>query len=59
MILMFYLISRECKLVNKGGVVHPLKVDDFDLMDPYEKHQDRNKGDVPFKMICWVPKEFE
>jgi hypothetical protein len=24
MILMIYLISRECKLVIKGGVEHPL-----------------------------------
>jgi hypothetical protein len=25
--------------------------------NPDEKHQYRNKGDKPFKMICGVPKE--
>ena len=29
------------------------------LVNPSEKHQYRNKGDKPFKMICGVPKEFE
>jgi len=29
------------------------------LVYPDEKHQYRNKGDKPFKMICGVPKEFE
>jgi hypothetical protein len=27
--------------------------------NPDEKHQYQNKGDVPFKMICGIPKEFE
>jgi quercetin dioxygenase-like cupin family protein len=38
---------------------HPLKAGDFALVNPDEKHQYRNKGDQPFKMICGVPKEFE
>jgi len=29
------------------------------LVNPDEKNQYRYKGDVPFKMICGVPKEFE
>jgi len=29
------------------------------LVNPSEKHQYRNKGDKPFKMICGVPREFE
>jgi quercetin dioxygenase-like cupin family protein len=29
------------------------------LVNPDEKHQCRNKGDKPFKMIYGVPKEFE
>ncbi len=29
------------------------------LVNPSEKHQYRNKGDKPVKMICGVPKEFE
>ena len=29
------------------------------LVNPSEKHQYRNKGDQPFKMICGVPREFE
>ena len=32
---------------------------DFALVNPDEKHQYRNKGEQPFKMICGVPKEFE
>ena len=28
------------------------------LVNPKEKHQYLNKGDVPFKMICGVPREF-
>jgi len=27
--------------------------------NPGDKHQNRNKGINPFKMICGVPKEFE
>jgi quercetin dioxygenase-like cupin family protein len=27
--------------------------------NPDKKHQYRNKGNKPFKMICGVPKEFE
>jgi hypothetical protein len=29
------------------------------LVNPEEKHQYRNKCDMPFKMICGVPKEIE
>jgi len=29
------------------------------LVNPSEKHQYRNKGNQPFKMICMVPKELE
>ncbi len=29
------------------------------LVNPSEKHQYRNKGYQPFKMICGVPREFE
>jgi hypothetical protein len=45
-----------------------LKAGDFVLLNPPheghvsnpdENHQYRNKGNVPFKMICGVPKEFE
>jgi len=42
---------------SKGG--DPLEAGDFALVNPSEKHQYRNKGDKPFKMICGVPKEFE
>jgi oxalate decarboxylase/phosphoglucose isomerase-like protein (cupin superfamily) len=27
--------------------------------NPDEEHQYRNKGDKPFEMICWVPKDYE
>jgi quercetin dioxygenase-like cupin family protein len=54
---MIYII--EGALVNEAGEETPLKAGDFALVDPSEKHQYRNKGDKPFKMICGVPKEFE
>ena len=56
---MNYIIEGEGALVNEAGEEQPLKVGDFTLVNPDEKHQYRNKRDLPFKMICGVPKEFE
>jgi len=56
---MIYVIEGIGCLVNEAGEEQPLKAGDFALVNPDEKHQYRNKGDVPFKMICGVPKEFE
>lgn len=56
---MNYIIEGEGALVNEAGEETPLKPGDFALVNPDEKHQYRNKGDKPFKMICGVPKEFE
>ena len=56
---MTYIIEGEGTLVNEKGEEQPLKAGDFALVNPDEKHQYRNKGDQPFKMICGVPKEFE
>ena len=56
---MNYIIEGEGALVNEKGEETPLKAGDFALVNPDEKHQYRNKGDKPFKMICGVPKEFE
>ena len=56
---MNYIIEGEGALVNEKGEETPLKAGDFALVNPSEKHQYRNKGDKPFKMICGVPKEFE
>jgi quercetin dioxygenase-like cupin family protein len=56
---MNYVIEGSGALVNEKGEETPLKAGDFALVNPDEKHQYRNKGDVPFKMICGVPKEFE
>lgn len=56
---LIYIIEGTGALVNEKGEETPLKAGDFALVDPSEKHQYRNKGDVPFKMICGVPKEFE
>ena len=39
--------------------LNALKAGDFALVNPSGKHQYRNKGDQPFKMICGVPKQFE
>jgi len=56
---MNYMIEGEGALVNEKGEETPLKAGDFALVNPDEKHQYRNKGDRPFKIICGVPKEFE
>ena len=56
---MNYVIEGTGALVNKNGEEKPLKAGDFALVNPNDKHQYRNKGDQPFKMICGVPKEFE
>ena len=56
---MIYVIEGSGALVNEKGEETPLKAGDFALVNPDEKHQYRNKGDKPFKMICGVPKEFE
>ena len=56
---MTYIIEGAGTLVNEKGEETPLKAGDFALVNPSEKHQYRNKGDKPFKMICGVPKEFE
>jgi len=56
---MNYIIEGEGVLVNEKGEETPLKAGDFALVNPNEKHQYRNRGDRPFKMICGVPKEFE
>jgi quercetin dioxygenase-like cupin family protein len=56
---MTYVIEGSGALVNEKGEEQPLKAGDFALVIPNEKHQYRNKGDKPFKMICGVPKEFE
>ncbi len=56
---MNYVIEGSGALVNEAGEETPLKAGDFALVNPDEKHQYRNKGDKPFKMICGVPKEFE
>ena len=56
---MNYVIEGTGALVNEKGEEQPLKAGDCALVNPDEKHQYRNKGDKPFKMICGVPKEFE
>ena len=56
---MNYVIEGSGALVNEAGEEQPLKAGDFALVNPNEKHQYRNKGNEPFKMICGVPKEFE
>ncbi len=56
---MNYIFEGKGALVNEAGEEQPLKAGDFALVNPDEKHQYRNKGEGPFKMICGVPKEFE
>jgi len=56
---MIYLIEGSGALVKEKGEEQPLKAGDFALVNPSEKHQYRNKGYVPLKMICRMPEEFE
>ena len=56
---MTYIIEGQGALVNEAGEEQPLKAGDFALVNPSEKHQYRNKGNKPYKMICGVSKEFE
>ena len=56
---MNYIIEGYGALVNEKGEETQLKAGDFALVNPDEKHQYRNRGDKPFKMICGVPSEFE
>jgi len=56
---MTYVVEAQGVLLNEAGEEQPLKAGDFAMVNPDEKHQYRNKGDKPFKMICGVPKEFE
>ena len=48
---MNYIIEGSGALVNEADEETPLKACDFALVNPDEKHQYRNKGDRPFKMI--------
>lgn len=54
-----YVIGNSSALVNEKGEEQPLKAGDFAVVMPDEKCQYRNKGDVPFKMICGVSKKSE
>jgi len=56
---MNYIIEGEGALVNEKGEETTVRTGDFALVEPGEKHQYRNSGTIPFKMICGVPKEFE
>lgn len=57
---MNYIIEGEGLLVDEKGNSHSLKKGDFALVKPDERHQYRNSSpDMPFRMICGVPKEFE
>ncbi len=56
---MNYVIEGMGALVNRKKEEMPIKAGDFALVEPDEKHQYRNTGAGPFKIICGVPKEFE
>jgi quercetin dioxygenase-like cupin family protein len=56
---MNYIIEGIGALVNEKCEETPIRAGDFALVNPDEKHHYRNNGDVPFKMICGVPEEFE
>ena len=47
------------RLGERGRGGDPLKAGNCAVVKPDEKHQYYNKGEVPFRMIYGVPKEFE
>jgi len=53
------VLEGEGDLMNEKGEELLLKAGDFTLVNPDEKHQYRNKGDKPFKMIFGIPEEYE
>ncbi len=59
MVQMTKMIGGIGALVNETGEEQPLKAGDFALVNPDEKHQYRNNGDKPLKLITGVPKEYE
>ena len=55
-----YVIQGEGVLVDEAGNLHSVKVGDFALVKPNEKHQYRNVSETEeFKMICAVPLAYE
>ncbi len=56
---MNYVIGGSWALVTEKGQETPLNAGDFALVNSDENHQYRNKGVVPFNMVCGVPKELE
>ncbi len=57
---MNYIIQGEGVLVDEAGREHPVKMGEFVLVLPDEKHQYRNaSAKDSMVMICAVPKEYE
>ena len=55
-----YIIEGHGAIVNEKGKETPLRKGDFVLVLPDEVHQYKNLSlEVPFVMICAVPKEYE
>ncbi len=55
-----YVISGTAAIKDEKGDLHPLKVGDFSLIQPWEKHQYRNISDTDdLVLICAVMKEYE
>ncbi|MFK5927459.1 MAG: cupin domain-containing protein [Desulfuromusa sp.] len=55
-----YVIAGEGVLVDEAGAKHPIKVGEFALVKPNEKHQYQNTSATEdLKMICAVPSAYE
>jgi len=54
-----YVISGVGGVKRENGEIEKIEVGDFIYVKPGEKHQYLNLGDVPFKMICAVPVDYE
>lgn len=53
------ILEGEGILVNEKGEGRTLKVGDFALVLPNEKHQYKNNSGETFTMVCAVRKEYE
>lgn len=53
-----YVIEGQGEVLSDGGP-KPLTVGDYVVVLPNETHQYRNTGEVPMKIMCMVPSDYE
>ena len=53
-----YVLEGSGEALTEEGP-KPINMGDYLLIVPNEKHQFRNTGSVPMKLMCMVPSEYE